>query len=249
MKKNKMMRIASVLLVAVLLTTSIISGTFAKYVTTGSATDSARVAKFGVQVSATGSLFSETYTTDATGVTGDTDTVSVKSSQKVVAPGTKNDTGLTLAVTGAPEVDVQLTVSVTEGYKEVFLKAKNGLPDLTTSTTGATFNLDADYYPVKFTLKQTKGSSTTALVTAGKLSDVVTKLGEISAYVNAGTDLANEIGTLTLTWEWAFGGNDKADTLLGDLAANASVASDLTADTDYSLNTNLEFSITVTQVD
>lgn len=250
MKKNKMMRIASVLLVAVLLTTSIISGTFAKYVTTSSVTNSATVAKFGVTVSASGDLFKDTYTTDATDVTGDTDGVSVKSSAKVVAPGTKNDTGLTLSVTGTPEVDVQLTVAVTAGYKEVFLKAKNGLPDLTTSTTGATFNLDADYYPVKFTLKQTKGSNTATLVTAGKLSDVVTELGKISKHVNAGTDLANEIGTLTLTWEWVFDGvNDKADTLLGDLAANANAASDLTADTDYSLNTNLEVSITVTQVD
>ena len=249
MKKNKMMRIASVLLVAVLLTTSIISGTFAKYVTTSSVTNSATVAKFGVTVSASGDLFKDTYTTDATDVTGDTDGISVKSSSKVVAPGTKNETGLTLSVTGAPEVDVQLTVAVTAGYKEVFLKAKNGLPDLTTSTTGATFDLAADYYPVKFTLKQTKDSTTTTLVTAGKLSEVVTKLGELSKHVNAGTDLANEIGTLTLTWEWAFdGGNDKADTLLGDLAANANAA-ELTADTDYSLNTNLEVSITVTQVD
>ena len=248
MKKNKMMRIASVLLVAVLLTTSIISGTFAKYVTTSSVTNSATVAKFGVTVSASGDLFKDTYTTDATDVTGDTDGISVKSSSKVVAPGTKNETGLTLSVTGTPEVDVQLTVAVAAGYKEVFLKAKNGLPDKTGAA--ATFDLDADYYPVKFTLKQTKGSTTTPLVTAGKLSDVVTELGKISKHVNAGTDLANEIGTLTLTWEWVFDGvNDKADTLLGDLAANANAASDLTADTDYSLNTNLEVSITVTQVD
>ena len=44
MKTNKMMRIASVLLVAVLLTTCVISGTFAKYTTTVSATSTANVA-------------------------------------------------------------------------------------------------------------------------------------------------------------------------------------------------------------
>ena len=43
MKKNKMMRLASFLLIAVLLTTSVISGTFAKYVTTDAQWDSARV--------------------------------------------------------------------------------------------------------------------------------------------------------------------------------------------------------------
>ena len=48
MKKNKMMRLASGLLVAVLLTTSMISGTFAKYVTTESGSDSTRVAKWDI---------------------------------------------------------------------------------------------------------------------------------------------------------------------------------------------------------
>ena len=52
MKKNRMMRVASALLVAVLLTTCAISGTFAKYVTTESGSDFARVAKWGVNVEA-----------------------------------------------------------------------------------------------------------------------------------------------------------------------------------------------------
>ncbi len=50
MKKNKMMRLASVLLIAVMISTSAISGTYAKYVTSGYAEDNARVAKFGVAV-------------------------------------------------------------------------------------------------------------------------------------------------------------------------------------------------------
>ena len=54
MKKNKLMRAASILLVATLISTCAISGTFAKYVTTGSATNTARVAKWGVELSSTG---------------------------------------------------------------------------------------------------------------------------------------------------------------------------------------------------
>ena len=50
MKKNRMMRLASVLLVCVLLTTSVISGTFAKYTSSATATDSARVAKWSILV-------------------------------------------------------------------------------------------------------------------------------------------------------------------------------------------------------
>ena len=47
MRKNKMMRLASALLVAVLLSTCAISGTFAKYVTSSTGTDKARVAYWG----------------------------------------------------------------------------------------------------------------------------------------------------------------------------------------------------------
>ena len=67
MRKNKMMRAASALMVAVLLTTCTISGTFAKYVTTASGNDTARVAKWGVQIDMAGfsdvdnDLFAKTY--------------------------------------------------------------------------------------------------------------------------------------------------------------------------------------------
>ena len=49
MKKNTFMRVASALLVAVLLTTCAIAGTFAKYTTEVSSEDSARVAYWGFQ--------------------------------------------------------------------------------------------------------------------------------------------------------------------------------------------------------
>ncbi len=50
MKKNTMMRIASVLLVAVVLTTCAISGTFAKYTSEKEVSDSATVAKWSFEV-------------------------------------------------------------------------------------------------------------------------------------------------------------------------------------------------------
>ena len=48
MKKNVMMRVASALLVAVLMTTCAISGTFAKYTSSKTDSDSARVAVWGL---------------------------------------------------------------------------------------------------------------------------------------------------------------------------------------------------------
>lgn len=61
MKKNKMLRLASVLLIVVILTTCVIGGTLAKYTTSDSAADTARVAQWGVTVTATWRLSSPAW--------------------------------------------------------------------------------------------------------------------------------------------------------------------------------------------
>ena len=110
MKKNKMMRAASALMVATLLTTSGISGTFAKYVTSGNSSDYAHVAVWGfneTSISIT-DLFKETY--DST----------VKSSVEhidVIAPGTTGSATFGFKYGGsatAPEVAYTFSVD-TEG--------------------------------------------------------------------------------------------------------------------------------------
>lgn len=268
MKKNKSMRLAGGLMIATMLSTSIVSGTYAKYVTSDNADDSARVAKFGVTVTASGSLFDKTYYAVNNANNGnkpgngtaDTDntTLTVESLEddNVVAPGTKNDEGITFAIAGTPEVDVRLDVVVDE-VKEVFLKGTTTkLPDMTTGDAEDTFDNTADYYPVKFTLTQDTGTEVT-LVNGGKLSDVEDALETISRYINVSDkDLSETIGTLNLTWEWDFdasgaGTYDKQDTLLGDLAAGTTLVPDttLTANTDYCLDESIKISISVTQVD
>ena len=113
------MRLASGLLVGTLLTTCAISGTFAKYTTQDSAKDSARVAKWGIELQIIGDLYSDTYGADIrTAYAADPDTddgaaMEVKADAEgtdVVAPGTKNDTGLAIKLNGTPEVDHQLKV-------------------------------------------------------------------------------------------------------------------------------------------
>lgn len=112
MKKNKLMRLASVLLVLTLLTTCVIGGTYAKYITSDSAQDVARVAKFGVVASVSGDLFGPSYsgkTSNKIQTWGEHEaTVSASSnsgkpSADVVAPGTVGDT-MTFSVKGTPEV-------------------------------------------------------------------------------------------------------------------------------------------------
>lgn len=113
MKKNKTMRAASGLLIATLLSTSVVSGTYAKYVTSDSGQDQARVAKFGVVASVSGELFGDSYSA-TTGNSIQTwgqnaPTVSAGTQkEKIVAPGTKNDKGMTFSVTGTPEVSTEL---------------------------------------------------------------------------------------------------------------------------------------------
>ena len=126
MRKNVMMRAASALLVAVLLTTCAISGTFAKYTTSIEGTDSARVAYWGftsTSMDLTG-LFSPQYLN--TKVTAD-GTVKSADGDDVIAPGTTGSADFAFAYTGiggtaaadttaqnvqAPEVAYDFTVAV-----------------------------------------------------------------------------------------------------------------------------------------
>ena len=146
MKKNRMMRTAAVLLVAVLLTTSVISGTFAKYTSNASATATARVAKWGWgDTSITLDLFATNY--DGTVQSANTD--------NVIAPGTSKTADLvwTPAASFAPEVDYTLSFGV-EGTIPAEIEAELDwtLAIDGTTTTYTTFTdlknaLEAKVYP------------------------------------------------------------------------------------------------------
>lgn len=236
MKKNIAMRLASGLMLSCLLSTCVISGTFAKYTTSDDAKDSARVAKWGVTVTTEGALFSETYAMDATTGTDDlTDAISVKvvtAGTNVVAPGTKNEDGMTFTLTGTPEVDVNVTVEI--AIDDIMLAA--GTYADPTDGEG-NFEITGDgYYPVEFTL--TNGAGAT-LVDAGTLAEVKDELEKLGGNYDTNTNLAelnsNTDGTYKLTWAWAFNGNDAADTYL---------ANQLPLD-----EISFEIKITVTQID
>lgn len=153
MKKNVMMRVASVLLVAVMLTTCAISGTFAKYTTNDSASDTARVAKWGVNVIATGNLFGQNYNGNTTNVEAGekVDEISVSAKQSVdaneniVAPGTKNTEGMTFAVKGTPEVANRITVS-SDTYVEEEIWLLAGTYGVMVEAKGVTTDNVTAYY-------------------------------------------------------------------------------------------------------
>ena len=121
MKKNRMLKIASAMIMLCLITTCAIGTTFAKYTTADSAADTARVAKWGVEVSASGTMFGKAYREVAVLETDDTATVKTSdTAQKVVAPGTSNPTGIQIKLIGKPEVDFKVTATHGE-IKDIFL--------------------------------------------------------------------------------------------------------------------------------
>ena len=222
MKKNAMLKIAAILMVAVLLTTCAISSTFAKYTTNGSYADNARVAKFGVTVTAgLEDLFAAEYKdgqqNDVDGaydITVDGSTTSIN--DKLVAPGTKKSITSAITVSGTPEVAVSVSTTAVltlENWKDA-----NG----------------DDYCPLVFTV----GDKTFKIGTDG-ISDVAglkaAVEGAIAEYKNEyapNTDLSKEAtSTIVIGWEWAYenvvDGVDKNatnDTFLGDEAAAGKAA-------------------------
>lgn len=106
MKKNAMLKIAAILMVAVLLTTCAISSTFAKYVTTGdpSDTETARVAKWGVTIESSASgIFAKAFENGSADEDGN-DVASTAATDNLLAPGTSKTGAIAATLEGTPEV-------------------------------------------------------------------------------------------------------------------------------------------------
>lgn len=221
--KNKALRLASCLLIAVLLTTCAVSGTFAKYVTSATGTDTARVAKWGFTEDGTSikieDLFKKAY--DST----------VNSTADVIAPGTSNSTTFGFAYAGqtgidAPEVSYTFKVDATMTGEYTDLDNNENFKwTLTSGKTGATKETFNTVSELLAAIKALSGdSSGTKKYEAGQLPDA---FGTADANANC-----------TIGWEWNYttdAAGDKADTDMGNAA---------TLD-----NITLTITITATQVD
>lgn len=226
MKKNKMMRLASVLLVLTLLSTSVISGTFAKYTTQDAASDKARVAKWGVELQVVGNLYGDTYGASDKIVKDDAKAFSVQAynvkdqnvvADDIVAPGTKNDEGFTFSLNGTPEVNGK--IETTLKIQNIFLKAGSyGVMVPVDVVTEANFDEFYDEIANKTEAHflYTDGSISGSFVKADKweegkkyytLEDYVVVSDDYYPVVYALDDLTNSGTTYT--------GDDKVDTLAG----------------------------------
>lgn len=306
MKKNRTLKLASGLLILCLITTCAISTTLAKYTTGDTASDTARVAKWGVEISTTGTLFSNAYT-DAFAEADNNVATVLKSGvadafSKVVAPGTKNEVGVQFKLHGQPEVDFKVIANNNSvPAKDIFLGAGTwgsmvkipadalnyttdfSQKDIYTSPDGQNFALAnaydplekdnyyklvdtvvlaADYYPIVWTVT---GTDSDASLVGKNLVDIMEAIikeinnNDVNGKIYQANDLLDE--TYTITWAWAYeAGNDKADTVLGNLMAENTATqyvvklsgvdtyTSIIAAADYSLEVAYGLAITATQL-
>lgn len=223
MKKNKTMRLATLLLALTLITSCFVGGTFAKYITTTNSEDSARVAKWGFNATTmdiTG-LFAKAYDSD-----GDT---SVGSTVDVIAPGTTNSAKFKFeyseGTANAPEVAYKFEVSTDGSSIDDSIKANSNIK----------WKLDngewGDWDALLAAIKDLSGSddnSGSCNYAPGTLPSAFSK----------------DDDEHTITWKWAFDKNetvynasdkDTDDTGMGNASSLA--------------NVKLKITITATQLD
>ena len=227
MKKNRMMRLASILLVCVLLTTSVISGTFAKYTTTTTGSDKARVAYWGWDQAAatTIDLFDGEYTNVKS--SGEVDGFS-----NVIAPGTEKTSTFAFGYTNyktdkieAPEVAYTFKVdpTITGDYDSLDANANFFWTLKAPSATEATkYSTVADLLAA---IKALSGdASGTKEYEAGKLPTAFTSADEV----------------YTIGWEWVFQNDaDSSGTYADEDAADTAMGNSQTLE-------NVTFTITIT---
>lgn len=206
MKNIKTTKMVALLACLCLVTACFVGGTLAKYTTNGTGSDSARVAKFGVTVTATSdSMFAKEYDDEDANYAG----LSVKSAttDMLVAPGTEG-TLAEVALAGEPEVAVRVTNDA----------------DLT--LTG--WDASGYYCPIVITVGGTAIDGNGYTSAADFEAAVEAAIEEYTADYEPGTDLSGETDACpVVSWAWAFDGDDEKDTALGD-AGNAEIALDIT---------------------
>lgn len=187
--------------------------TFARYISQGSGSDTATVAKWGVSITAAAdsSAFDTDYTKGEGAFAEESDDgVAVKATTSVVAPGTRGESAMAVTISGTPEVAVGISYFMAEEISDVKLVLTEQGGDSTRIT----------YNPIVYTLM--KDGEAQLKGTLEQIRDAVNGLAEQT--FEAGTDLSTaDFAKYTIAWEWAFENADEngidadlLDTILGN---------------------------------
>lgn len=208
-KKNTFMRLAMALVLLVLVTTSAVGGTFAKYTSSVNSEATARVAKWGFTQSTMDitDLFTDVYGT----------TVKSEDGENVIAPGTFKQASFKFeykeGTANAPEVAYTFTVDTTG----------SNCPDAIKNNDNIKWYLDDD-------------TKTNPLGWDELLAAIELLSGDASGIKNyAPGELPTEFGVTdnlhTIAWEWVFSTDataDEYDTAMGNADTLASVVVKIT---------------------
>lgn len=229
MKKTKFMRAALLLLVLTLITSCFVGGTFAKYTTSASGTDTARVAKWGFQpttITMT-DLFKTAY--DTTVKAGD------NPQTDVIAPGTKGEATFGFTYGGAtginaPEVAYTFVVSATGSSCDQSIKSNTNIKwSLDGQLAKADGKTDGTWDALIAAIEALDGNKTDNRYAPNTLPE---------AFKNTDTN------DHTVGWEWVF------ETKNGDVVDAAKDATDTTMGNDADLaNVTLKITVSATQID
>lgn len=219
MKKNAMLKIAAILMVAVLLTTCAISSTFAKY-TTNDDFDaiSARVAKWGVtvEVGETNELFGKSY-----GTTESSLYVHTNGDKNVVAPGTTGEapsitvsgtTEVAVSVAATADVELENWYTTPDDVNTLYCPLSVKVGDAAALTIDADETLDAFEARIEAAIvRALTGSAVDAAVTTNAGKTTIAKDYNPNATLPGNT-------AVEISWEWVLSSseaNDVKDTALG----------------------------------
>jgi hypothetical protein len=242
-EKNKnTFRVAALLLVACLISSVMLSGTFAKYTSEYAGQDTALVARWDLTMTdgetefsvapnvATLDLFSHLY---------DTNILSTAGTEKIIAPGVSGD--FVLSLTNNSDVAAEIKFDISKTGAEI--------PMQFAITDNEDFDFDDEDY--QDLILDDIGELTDAL--NGALSDEIFDESYQNGLIElaASDDESNSKSTIKVHWRWPFGTSDLvndetnvADTTLGTDSAAAAAPPDGQR-TSYTLN----IAITATQVE
>ena len=195
MKENKKTRLLTIALILALIALILVASSYAKYLSSGTGSDTARVAKWSFKVGGTDIVTTDTFTfdlfktvTDTDGKTTDTDVVSANT-DRVIAPGTSGSFALVLdnksevsakygieyTVTNTAKIPVEFSVDGGTTWTE-------SLTDVVASDTDTKLAANGGNKTITVQWKWSYEGNDTTDVTLGK--DGTAKL-EVSAKVTA----------------------------------------------------------------
>lgn len=226
MKKTIFGRLGVLALVLTMATTSLISGTMAKYTETAYGTDTATVAKFAYTVTA-GGTGAPAAVSDITGSSRtEIDLFSLRSidtgvkGKDLIAPGTTGS--FEIAVNNTSDVVVEDTISLAEAN---------------TNNVPVYYTFDNENYSSVYT---GNGAADTTSIAGVTLNGNIGALAEAISTKNNSLGYTDGPATYLVTWTWAFSVSgaaqtDAKDTILGKTASAPTV--------------KLDVDVTVTQLD